>query len=312
MDNFSLIFKKYSLPAIFLVLGVGILYVYITDDQSSQFLVAGLLILLGAVFSLIHVLGKSTPLTNWAIGGVSMILALYAAFSTFQSVSDTQNHQENYRRAKLMAERNLQDLRTIQTAFNKKYGKYADSWEQLMEFTKSDFIWEDDDEGSVPSRRITPEELEYLASIKFTVLKDGEPLTYKKTQAIDNKMTEKEAIALCGMDPRPNDLIGFKRDSIKVSFIETTFTKNQSYTKERMDNDLGPFNVENLKIIPMGDGREWDYNFKQLIDADSNTVSYIRIGGLLPFSKYENGNVEEIFFGDTLSPSLKGSWEDEK
>lgn len=313
MEKYAVLFKKFSLPAIFLIVGLSIIYVAVTQNQSIQFKISGVLITLGAVFSFLNISGKSNPMTNWAIGGLSILLAIYATFATFSSVKETLTHQENYRRSKLISERNLQDLRTIQKAYNKKYGTYAIDWDELFNFAKSDSIWEDFDKGSVPSRRITLDELKYLSSIKFTILKDGEPYTYKRTQAIDNKMTEDEAIALCKMDPLPKDLVGFVRDSVAKKFIETTFTSNKSYMKERDDNDLGPFSIENLKIIPLSDGTEWKFETKKSFDADSNMVVQIKIGGLLPYAEYEGGEKEEIYFSNFKDgSSLKGTWEDEK
>ena len=312
MGNFALYLKKYSVPAIFLVVGLGVLYLAFSGNQAIQFKISGILIILGSVFSFLNTSERGNATTTWVIGGLSLILATYATISSIYSVETTRSHQEEYKRTKLTAERNLQDLRTIQIAFFKRYSKYAVTWDELLNFAKNDFIWEDDDAGSVPARRITPEELKYLASIGFKTIKDGQVIIYKANQAIDNKMTEEEAIALSKMKNVPADLVGFKRDSLKVKFIETTFTRNQSYMKEREDLNLGEFNVQSLRYIPSTDKKEWNLESKTLKGNDGSITYAVRISGFIPFSKYENGDPEEMFFGNLLSGDLKGSWEDEK
>lgn len=311
MGNFALLLKRYSVPTIFLVVGIAVLYVAFSGNQAIQFKISGVLILLGSLFSFLNTSGRSNIVTNWAIGGVSLALATYATIASYNSVETTRTHQEDYKKTKLTAERNLQDLRTIQSAFLKRYGKYAATWEELLGFAENDYVWEDDDAGSVPARRITPEELKYLVSIGFKMSKDGVVTVYKANQAIDNKMTEEEAVALSKMKTLPGDLVGFKRDSVKVKFIETTFIRNQSYMKERLDLGLGDFNTKALRYIPGTENQEWKLESKILKGQDGTTTHATRISGTIPFSKYENGEPEEMFFGNLQTGDLKGSWEDE-
>jgi hypothetical protein len=311
MGNFALLLKRYSVPTIFLVVGIAVLYVAFSGNQAIQFKISGVLMLLGSLFSFLNTSDRSNVVTNWAIGGVSLALATYATIASYNSVETTRTHQEDYKKTKLTAERNLQDLRTIQSAFLKRYGKYAATWEELLGFAENDYVWEDDDAGSVPARRITPEELKYLVSIGFKISKDGVVTVYKANQAIDNKMTEEEAVALSKMKTIPEDLVGFKRDSVKVKFIETTFIRNQSYMKERLDLGLGDFNTKALRFIPGTENQEWKLESKILKGQDGTTTHATRISGTIPFSKYENGEPEEMFFGNLQTGDLKGSWEDE-
>ncbi|MFM7757403.1 MAG: hypothetical protein ACKO6J_00565, partial [Crocinitomicaceae bacterium] len=310
MGNFALLLKRYSVPTIFLVVGIAVLYVAFSGNQAIQFKISGVLMLLGSLFSFLNTSDRSNVVTNWAIGGVSLALAAYATIASYNSVETTRTHQEDYKKTKLTAERNLQDLRTIQSAFLKRYGKYAATWEELLGFAENDYVWEDDDAGSVPARRITPEELKYLVSIGFKTSKDGVVTVYKVNQAIDNKMTEEEAVALSKMKTIPEDLVGFKRDSVKVQFIETTFIRNQSYMKERLDLGLGDFNTKALRYIPGKENQEWKLKSKILKGQDGTITHATRISGTIPFSKYENGEPEEMFFGNLQTGDLKGSWED--
>ncbi len=311
MGNLALLLKRYSVPTIFLVVGIAVLYVAFSGNQAVQFKISGILILLGSVFSFLNTSERSNVVTNWAIGGVSLALATYATIASYNSVETTRTHQEDYKKTKHTAERNLQDLRTIQSAFLKRYGKYAATWEELLGFAENDYVWEDDDAGSVPARRITPEELKFLVSIGYKISKDGVVTVYKANQAIDNKMTEEEAVALTKMKNVPADLVGFKRDSVKVKFIETTFIRNQSYMKERLDLGLGDFNTKALRYIPGTENQEWKLESKILKGQDGTTTHATRISGAIPFSKYENGDPEEMFFGNLQTGDLKGSWEDE-
>jgi hypothetical protein len=152
-------------------------------------------------------------------------------------------------------------------------------------------------EGEKPSRRITEAERNYI---------------YKDSRAIDNNMSDQEAYILSKSKICPDDLKGFKRDTIKVSFLKTTFTENISYIKERRENGFGKFSVDNLKYIPYTKNKsEWKIKTDRVV-VGIDSVSTLRIEGIIPFTKIVGSNKKEtVYIGKLEMNDLSGSWEEE-
>ena len=215
MQNFSVLLKKYSVPFLFSALGIVLIVVSLVTEQPFEFILASIIILICSVFLFLTVSGSvSNKITNM-IGGVSLVLAAYAFYTALSSVGSSIQHNNDYALMKGLAIRNLKDIQTAQKEYEKKYGVFAADWNTIINFIENDSIADIVRKGSVPNRKITEKERDYL--IQFGL--------YKKGQAIDNKMTDLEAYYLSKSDICPPELITFKRDTVMVSFIETTFTK---------------------------------------------------------------------------------------
>jgi hypothetical protein len=125
-------------------------------------------------------------------------------------------------------------------------------------------------------------------------------------------MSDLEAYILSKSKICPDDLKGFKRDTIKVSFLKTTFTENISYIKERRENGFGKFNVDDLKYIPDTNKKTvWKIaTDKVVVGLDS--VSTLRIEGVIPFTKIVGSKKKEtVYIGKLEMNDLSGSWEEE-
>ena len=202
-----------------------------------------------------------------------------------------------------LAIRNLKDIQTAQKEYQKKYGDFAADWNTIINFIENDSIADIVRKGSVPNRKITEKERDYL--IQFGL--------YKKGQAIDNKMTDLEAYYLSKSDICPPELTTFKRDTIMVSFVETTFTKNRGYLTEREQNNYGEFNAKKLRYIPFtNDKVEWNID-TVMKPSGTDTVCFFRLEGILPIPENEGAKADEIMaLGSLLEFNLSGSWEDEE
>ena len=249
MQNFSVLLKKYSVPFLFSALGIVLIVVSLVTEQPFEFILASIIILICSVFLFLTVSGSvSNKITNM-IGGVSLVLAAYAFYTALSSVGSSIQHNNDYALMKGLAIRNLKDIQTAQKEYQKKYGDFAADWNTIINFIENDSIADIVRKGSVPNRKITEKERDYL--IQFGL--------YKKGQAIDNKMTDLEAYYLSKSDICPPELATFKRDTVMVSFIETTFTKNRGYLTEREQNNYGEFNAKKLRYIPFtNDKVEWN------------------------------------------------------
>lgn len=305
MQNLSLLLKKYSVPFLFSALGIVLIIVSLTSKQPPEFVLAAAIILICSVFLFLSVSGKiSNKITN-IIGGSCLVIASYAFYSVVFTVSESIEHNNNYSLMKGLAIRNLKDLKKAQKEYNKKYNAYASNWNELIEFIVNDSVPRIDRKGSIPNRKITEVERDYL--IQFGL--------YKKGEAIDNKMSPKEAYFLSKSDICPDELRTFRMDTIMVSFIETQYTKNYAYLTERKQNNYGDFNAKNLRYIPFTNNKsEWKLDTVMNVSA-TDTVCLFRIEGILPISENEGAKANEIMCLGSIQnrdEQLTGSWEDEE
>ena len=303
MQNFSVLLKKYSVPFLFSALGIVLIFVSLVTEQPFEFILASIIILICSVFLFLTVSGSvSNKITNM-IGGVSLVLAAYAFYTALSSVGSSIQHNNDYALMKGLAIRNLKDIQTAQKEYEKKYGVFAADWNTIINFIENDSIADIVRKGSVPNRKITEKERDYL--IQFGL--------YKKGQAIDNKMTDLEAYYLSKSDICPPELATFKRDTVMVSFIETTFTKNRGYLTEREQNNYGEFNAKKLRYIPFtNDKVEWKID-TVMRPSGTDTVCFFRLEGILPIPENEGAKADEIMaLGSLLEFNLSGSWEDEE
>ena len=297
MLNIGLLLKKYSVPTLFLILGLALLITGYSSEQSLTFNAASFLILITAIISFLNVSGKLSTLITRIIGLGSLIISIIVLYLSFYSVSDTMKDQKNYEMCKELSRLNLSDLRTAQKAYFERYNSYAQDWETIINFIETDSVNTVVSEGSVPGRKITEVERNYI---------------YRDNRPIDNNMNEFEAYKLSKSKICPDDLKDFKRDTVKVSFIKTTFTENRSYLKERLDNELGAFDAKALRFIPFTENKkEWTIKSdKILIGIDS--IATIRVEGFIPFTKIKGQKTKElIYFGKLEMSDLSGSWEEE-
>jgi hypothetical protein len=297
MLNISVILKRYSVPAIFLVLGIMIMTIAFKGNQTMEFKLSGVLILVGSIISLLSSSSLINALTAKIIGGVSLVTSGILLFYSYQSVGETMEYQANYKSCKAQSIRNLSDIRTAQKAYYENYNTFAGSWDELVSFINTGTVSTVVAEGEKPSRRITEAERNFL---------------YKDTRAIDNNMNDIEAYRLSISNICPDDLKGFKRDTIKVSFLKTTFTENISYIKERRENGFGKFNVEDLKYIPNTNKKStWKITTNKVV-VGVDSVSTLRIEGVIPFTKIVGSkNKETVYIGKLEMNDLSGSWEEE-
>ena len=289
MLNIGLLLKKYFVPTLFLILGLALLYVGFSFQQSLIFQFAAFSILITAMISFLNVSGKLSLFKTRIIGFGLLISALILLCLSYFEVSGTMIYQKKYKMCKELSRQNLTDLITAQKAYFKQYKKYAGDWDTIIRFIETANIDEIVREGNLPARSITPAERNFI---------------YSDNRPIDNNMNEFEAYKLSKSKICPADLKDFKIDTFKVSFIETHFTKNRSYMKERLDNKFGEFNPKALRYIPYTDKMEWTIKTKKIF-VEKDSISTLRVEGFIPFNK------ELFYFGNLEINDLSGSWEEE-
>ena len=284
------------MPTLFIAVGLALQITGFNSEQSLTFKVAAFLIMLTGFTTLLNVGGILSPLITRIIGFISLTSALILLYFAYFSVYDTIEDDKKYKMCIALSKRNLSDLRTAQEAYHDRYTSYAQDWGTIINFIETGTVDKIISEGTVPSRTITEAERDFI---------------YKKDTVINHTMLEIEAYILSKSKICPKDLKDFKRDTIQVSFIKTTFTENSGYKKEREDNELGAFDAKALRYIPFTDNKkEWSIKTGK-IAIGSDSIATIRVEGYLPFTKIKGQKTKEIvYFGKLEMSDLSGSWEE--
>jgi hypothetical protein len=300
LSNLSIIFKKYSVPALFFILGLLLFITGITGDQNIMFQLSSVLMFLAGALSVVYSSGAFKTTILYIFGALAGIAGLATLVLSYNSVSETSTYNANYTLCRGKSISNLDDIRFIQKAYAEKHGVYAKDWETLVEFVKTGTVPFVESEGVVPGRKISEQERDYL--IRFGL--------YKKGQAIDFNMTEKEAYFLSKSATCPDDLKGFKRDTIQKSLLEMRFM-NKAYTEGRMKAGYGKFYADSLPYIPLsGARRMWKLETKDSIQVGESFLPAMKISGKIPFAKTQGKEDEEMSLGSLTSQDLIGSWEE--
>lgn len=297
-NNLSTIFRKYSIPALFFILGIMIIVVGVVKEQDTMFMAASILMFGAALISLLYSSGKLTTRLTYIIGITSGLAAIFTLYLSVMSVKSTTTYMQNYELCRGLAIQNLQDIRLIQKKHREKYGKYIDNWDDFVDFAKNGKIDEPIAKGTVPSGRITPEERDFL---------------YNDKRPIDKDMTVQEAYLLSKWKegPRYDSLFSdFVRDTIEVPVIQALFSSD-SYKRSRDVAGYPKFSADSLPYIPFTGAREkWTLKVKDSVQMGDAFVPAIRVEGTIPFAKMQGKKNETLSFGQLTSNDDRGSWEE--
>ncbi len=298
MSNLGLLLKKFSIPVLFLITGLGMFYFGISTDQNSVFNLSSLLLLVAAVLSFLYSWGGLSKNLFVITGAVSGLISLVLLFLSYKSVRDTEVYNSNYKKCKSLAIANLSDLRTIQMEYVKANKKYASSPEELMSFLKTATVDSVATAGIIPARKLTTAERDFL---------------YTDNRPIDYNMNLVEAYRLSKSPICPADLKSFKYDTLKTSLLGSKFRWNKSYNESRIKSGFAKFSADSLFYIPFSGGKEkWKFEVGVALKGREE-VPAMRISGKLPYADVQGKKNEFIFVGklDIPESTPVGSWEDE-
>lgn len=299
INNLSLFFKKYFVPVVFLVIGILILILGVTNDQGAIFMFSSVLMLGAGAISILYSLGRLKPILVYSIGGIMGIIAIVSLYMSYESVAITEKYNNDSAFCFEKAKQNLMDISYIQKSYKEKNGVYLKTWEELVDYVKNGTVPNFVSEGVVPVGKITPEERDYL---------------YGDNRPIDKSMTEEEAYRLSKWKegPRHDIFKGFVRDTIQVSMMTSKF-KTRSYVDNRTKMGMGQFYPDSLPYIPFTNGKEkWKMEVKDSINFNDAVGPALFISGTLPFAKAQ-GSAHNIFMtlGNLSTFEHTGSWEKE-
>ncbi|MFT5860037.1 MAG: hypothetical protein ACI865_002145 [Flavobacteriaceae bacterium] len=292
-NNLSVLLKKYSVPALFLIIGMTLLIVGLRTGQGTSFMMSAVMMFAAGALSALYSSGKVKSTLLVVFGGLTGIAAFAALFMSTTAVRDTIAEQEHDELAFTTSTQNLADIRYVQKEHIKKTGEYLRTWDEFTKFVESGTIPFVVSEGSVPSRRITTEERDFL---------------YDDNRAVDNKMTEDEAVLLSKWEENPlaADYQGFKRDTIQMDMYKSKFG-TKAYLAKRDLLKMPTFYGDSLRFIPFSGNEEWLLEVTDSVEIGAEfKISTLRVSGIGPF-----GKKKEISFGSKNSGDLSGSWEND-
>lgn len=295
-NQISVIFNKYLISALIAIFGLVMIFVGLTSDQNTLYMIASINIFIGGTLAILFSAGILNRNVIMLIGVACIAVTVYVGYSSYQSIQATIAHMEARSKSESLVRFNLIQIRDIQRAHRSTYGRYAANWEELAEFFNNGKIEIIESEKSVPAKRLTREEVK---------------LIYKDNRAVNQNMTEKEAAILSSMgNPTNNpDLVGFKRDTVVKPFKEE-FLGSISRIRERRKLGLGAFDIEELKYIPMTKPKEeWSIETREEVPYGNDTIPTIRVEGKEPIPVFENGQRQIVGFGNLKTNSDKATWE---
>lgn len=295
-NQISVIIKRYLIATVIALVGLIMIIVGLQSNQDSLFIVAAINLFIGGILAVLFSGGILNRTLVFIIGVICILVTVFIGYKSYDTVQSTIAHNQARKKAEQLVRYNLTQVRDIQRAYKSKHGVYAGSWDELFNFFNNEKIEIIESTGSVPQRKITLKEMNAL---------------YDDNRAIDNNMTEREAALLAEMGNPGNkqDLVGFKRDTVKVPYKKEYLT-SISRIRERQSLGLGEFNLEELKYIPMTDPKEeWKLETLDSFVYLSDTVPTIHVYGKEPVPRFEDGEREVVGFGNLNSNSDKGTWE---
>ncbi|MFT5780322.1 MAG: hypothetical protein ACI837_003284 [Crocinitomicaceae bacterium] len=291
-NNTSILLKKYSVPALFLIVGIVLLFVGLKSGQGMTYMMASILMLVSGILSFLYSSGKLKSTMIVILGGIAGIAAIITISMSRTTVKETLAEQARDKYSYDLSKQNLTDIRYVQKEHMKKTGTYLKTWEEFVAFVKTGTIPFVDAQGTVPARRIKTEEREYL---------------YHDNRPINNLMTEDEAVILSKWAENPHAawFTGFRRDTVQMGLMQSKFG-TKSYTLNRDKAGFTAFSADSLRYIPYT-LTEWKLEVRDSVEVGlEQKMATLKVSGKSPF-----GKKEEMSFGSLNSIELVGTWEND-
>lgn len=298
-NNLSVLLKKYSVPALFLIVGILLLIVGVKTNQDWTFMMSAVLMFVAGALSALYSSGKLKTSIILIFGAMAGIAGIYALYMSTTTVKDTIATQDQNKYAFTLSTQNLMDIRYVQKEHFKKNGTYLKTWDEFTDFLNNGTIPFVESEGTVPGRRISSAERDFL---------------YGDNRAVDNKMTEEEAVLLSRWAENPDSenaasFNGFRRDTVPMDLFKSKFG-TAAYKSSREKLGLGKFYSDSLRFIPFSSGQtEWLLEVQDSVEIGAEfKITTVKVSGMRPFMKDKD---DMMGFGSKNSGDLTGTWENE-
>ncbi len=204
-------------------------------SQNSGFLYASLFFLFASVIWFLYLFGIIKSAVGYIVMAVLAICGVFVIYTDYSNIKGTVDFNEAFDVRDLEIKTRLDDIKQAQLAFKEINGTYTDSMDELIDFVKNGEKMKISKMGSVPERKITPEERDYL---------------YNDDRPIDKLMTEIEASALAKSPLATVDLKGFSRDTLYVPVMDAVFLDEKRLSTRSKIGGLIEFHPDSMRYVP--------------------------------------------------------------
>ncbi len=297
LDKLGLFAKKYLFASILIIVGVVLVIMslkpvpVIERTQSTWFLIGGLSILVSGIVTLLYILEVISRIIHLSVMAVLFVTCAILTVLSINSLSETIEKRNMYEAYQKDGKQALDDIRTIQMAYKKTYGKFAPDFKELKRFLMNDETYRTvpvilHESGKIPDRRPNADEIAILGYDPF----------------------EDEALINDGIDEAEAIILGYYRvDTIWVPVLESLFfseTTNNSETKRRYD-----FIPEKVDLVRMPFDSSVNYVMLSAeLDSASNAFMVFDPYAYNPFRENHQKR-DTLKMGNLNDGSLIGSWE---
>lgn len=292
--------KKYLFSILLIILGITLVVMAVVPDeavqrkQSGWFLFGGLAVLVAGIVSVLYVLEIISRIVHFSVMIVLFITCGILTVLSIQSLQETIAKREAKEKYEDQVKQSLDDIRTVQLAYKKIYGKYAVSFVELNRFLTEDEVYKTipvvlHPSGQIPDRQPKGWELDTLGYDPF----------------------EDEALIQDGIDEEEAIKLGYFRvDTVWVPVMEDLFFSEEA--KKNEDLREFKFDPNMLSVIRnTDDGKTHEFKLvTKDLDSISNAMLVIDTYAFNPF-KEEGQRRDTLKLGslDLSDEGTNGSWE---
>lgn len=299
MDNLKYQFGRFFGPTLFLAVGIYLLRIalvpvvlelnngeFLEVKQSSLFLYGALLFVLGSIIWYLYLFGVIKTILGYGIMGVMVVASIFLLYNDFMTVNKDVQYMNRYALIENDIKARMLDLKAAESAY-KEYNKhYTNNIDSLIWFVKNGKKMSVPNKGTLPERRMTPEERDYV---------------YGDNRPIDKLMNEREANALVHGPNPPADLKGFSRDTVYLPVLDAIFyDKKHKTNRAKLEPEL-EFHPDSLKYVPYS-------KMEVTIDTASIQKGEIRVPTLVIMMRHPMDSTKIYQVGDLNENHLRDNW----
>lgn len=301
-------FGRFFWPILFFIIGLFLLKMALVPDmmelnngkiipvkQNSNFLYASLFFIFASAIWFLYLFGVIKSFIGYAVMFVLAVSGGFLIYSDYMNIKRTVDFDAAVALRDTDIRARMDDIKQAELAYKEMNGNYTNSMDDLIDFVKNGNKMKINKQGSIPERKITVEERDYL---------------YNDNRPIDKLMSEVEAAALAKSPFAENDttgLKGFVRDTNYVSVMSAIFMDEKRIaTRNKIGASL-PFYADSLRYVP-----------HSTIPVRLDTGSILKGEVRVPTLYFEmvhpmSGQMEDSLFysiGSLEDNNLRESWKD--
>ncbi|MDA7803662.1 hypothetical protein N8987_03725 [Crocinitomix sp.] len=322
MDFFNILDKvkyyagRFMWPVIFLIVGLFLLKMAVVPEvqelnsstlndsgdaikdtveltQNSGFLYASLFFLIASVVWFLYLFEIVKSFVGYIIMVAMAICSVVVIYMDYTNIQETVDFKAAVELRDLDIKARMDDIKEAQLAYKEFHGYYTDNMDELIDFVKHGKKMKIYKKGSIPERKISPEERDYL---------------YGDNRPIDKFMTEMEAALLANSPNPPVDLTAFRRDTNYVDVLQAIFMDSSRIdTRAKIGASLN-FSPDSLRYVP---------HTKNLVRLDTGRavineviIPTVYIEMSHPLNKQLEDDSITYSIGDLNSNTLRENWKD--